>query len=277
MEPQKDINVSHTQNNLTNKDFLDVLLKNDPELLFIIKKAEKILAAMYLITNAIEDKEPLRFYIRESSLSFISHLFLLKETPRTPSKLFITTFESLVADILSYLNLAVLSGNVSEMNAEIVKNQIQLVSELIQKRYQGSGYAVALPKGFFEGDDYLLDQAKQIVTESQEPHSPVSHPVPEAKPTGYKGHSNVLYNKMSDITPGPAEKKDIKDRSFVKGDRKEKIINLLKNKSNLTINDFTRVIKDCSEKTIQRELILMVNQGVLKKQGERRWSTYSLA
>jgi len=45
----------------------------------------------------------------------------------------------------------------------------------------------------------------------------------------------------------------------------------------LTIKDFTKNIKDCSEKTIQRELLAMVAKGVLKKEGERRWSKYFLS
>jgi DeoR/GlpR family transcriptional regulator of sugar metabolism len=58
--------------------------------------------------------------------------------------------------------------------------------------------------------------------------------------------------------------------------RQEQITNILKGQSNLTIKDFSKVIKDCSEKTIQRELIELVDKGVIKKAGERRWSRYSL-
>ena len=52
---------------------------------------------------------------------------------------------------------------------------------------------------------------------------------------------------------------------------------MLKGGAKLTIKDFAKNIKDCSDKTIQRELISMVTSGVLKKEGERRWSKYFLA
>jgi DeoR/GlpR family transcriptional regulator of sugar metabolism len=58
--------------------------------------------------------------------------------------------------------------------------------------------------------------------------------------------------------------------------RQELIINTLKGQNNLTIKDFTKVIKDCSEKTIQRELLDLVEKGLIKKEGERRWSRYSI-
>jgi len=42
------------------------------------------------------------------------------------------------------------------------------------------------------------------------------------------------------------------------------------------VKDFAKVITDISEKTIQRELLDLVQRGVIKKEGERRWSRYSL-
>ncbi len=36
------------------------------------------------------------------------------------------------------------------------------------------------------------------------------------------------------------------------------------------------MIDDCGEKTIQRELVSMMKEGSIKKEGERRWSQYSL-
>jgi hypothetical protein len=63
----------------------------------------------------------------------------------------------------------------------------------------------------------------------------------------------------------------------IKNDRQVTIINTIKEKGELSIKDLTDVIKGCSEKTIQRELISLVTDGVLYKTGERRWSRYSLA
>ena len=72
----------------------------------------------------------------------------------------------------------------------------------------------------------------------------------------------------------PASKEDpVKDK---KDSRQARILTLLRAQSHLSIKDFAAVIPDCSEKTIQRELLELVEKGVIKKEGERRWSTYSL-
>ncbi len=61
-----------------------------------------------------------------------------------------------------------------------------------------------------------------------------------------------------------------------KGDRRTIILALIKQKPQLAVKDISKSIPDVSEKTIQRELLAMVAEGILTKRGERRWSTYSL-
>ena len=39
--------------------------------------------------------------------------------------------------------------------------------------------------------------------------------------------------------------------------------------------DVSAVIKDYSSKTIQRELLNLIRQGLIRKEGERRWSVYT--
>ncbi|MEK6878241.1 MAG: hypothetical protein AABY22_01465 [Nanoarchaeota archaeon] len=51
---------------------------------------------------------------------------------------------------------------------------------------------------------------------------------------------------------------------------------LIKRKKEIMIKDVVGLINDCSEKTIQRELLTLVDEGILKKEGERRWTRYSL-
>jgi DeoR/GlpR family transcriptional regulator of sugar metabolism len=61
-----------------------------------------------------------------------------------------------------------------------------------------------------------------------------------------------------------------------KSDRRQSILDVVKQKREVTIKDISSVVLDCSEKTIQRELNDLLLQGLIKKTGERRWSKYSV-
>lgn len=59
-------------------------------------------------------------------------------------------------------------------------------------------------------------------------------------------------------------------------DRRTNVLNVIRDKGEATIKDMVEVISDCSEKTIQRELITLINDNVIVREGERRWSKYKL-
>lgn len=58
--------------------------------------------------------------------------------------------------------------------------------------------------------------------------------------------------------------------------RREAIIAVLSDKGEASIKDVAEVIRDASEKTIQRELNVLIKDNIVKREGERRWSRYSI-
>jgi len=60
-------------------------------------------------------------------------------------------------------------------------------------------------------------------------------------------------------------------------DRAERIKTVLEAKPQATIKDIAEVITDVSEKTIQRELNSLIEKGQVLREGERRWSRYSVS
>lgn len=53
------------------------------------------------------------------------------------------------------------------------------------------------------------------------------------------------------------------------------ILEFVRKHKNVSIKDISKVIRGFSEKTIQRELTALIQQGLVEKRGERRWSIYS--
>lgn len=58
--------------------------------------------------------------------------------------------------------------------------------------------------------------------------------------------------------------------------RRDKVLNVLRDKGEATIKDIIEIVTDCSEKTVQRELISLIKDNKVSREGERRWSKYKL-
>lgn len=74
-------------------------------------------------------------------------------------------------------------------------------------------------------------------------------------------------------TPAHAQTED-KGHKGQTNNRKGQVLEIIKEHGNLGIKDIAKVITDCSEKTIQRVLNTLIKEGSVRKEGERRWSTY---
>lgn len=219
------------------------------------KKIEKIAQAIYLVSNHLKDMDPLKWEIRKESLRTLSCVKSFNEGSGrgdTPPDLVVDALSSSARDLISYLSLASLSGLISRNNANIIILEIETVlsafGQMMDENAAKAGFV--LSEDFFGTDSDLS-----------------SHVIKKLN----KGQSMGSISDKQNIT-----KKDTVNIKDKKNTRQERIIMLLKNQTNLTIKDFVKVINDCSEKTIQRELISLVERGVVKREGERRWSTYSL-
>ncbi len=58
------------------------------------------------------------------------------------------------------------------------------------------------------------------------------------------------------------------------GERAERILDFIRKQKSASIKDIASTIKGCSEKTIQRELGGLIQAGLVRRVGERRWSLY---
>lgn len=240
-----------------------------PHLTYTFKKTEKITAALYLVSSLLKDTEPLKWELREKAIAMISSSIALNSIEPSDKNGVLQSLFSVSLEALTLLNIASLAGLISEMNHSILKNEIELVVSLLKEKVvedtAKAGYI--LSDSFFR-TDFKMD-ARPDATGEHVPQGQLN--LSTDSPTPIKGHT-------TNATPSNSKKKQkekvaLKDK---KNDRKTTITTLLQHQSNLTIKDFVKVIHGCSEKTIQRELLELVENGIVKKEGERRWSTYSL-
>ncbi len=230
---------------------------SDKNFVFQYKKTEKILAALYLVTNFLSTQEPLRWEIRELSLSLLSNIMSLKDALPSQKDELCKVIKTSVLEIIALLEIAHFAGFISNMNFEILKKEFVLLLDSVSSTKQ-SLESFILPNNFF--NDNTISQVVDNSTNLNVKDRNIS----TAAPTVFKGQKPV-----SPAVYGSVEVK--------KNNRQHIIIDLLKKKKEIMVKDVALLIKDCSEKTLQRELLSMVEKGVLKKEGERRWSKYSLA
>ena len=179
------------------------------------------------------------------------------------------------------LNVAFLSGLISEMNHEIIVRELTaIVSLLKEKVFEGAAKAgYILSDSFFKTDPSLLNKYSRTDMQTNAGATGLASMTTMTDVSGAVGKDAI--GKTGDRKfkdKGQKEKTVVKVAVKDKKDgRKAAIIALLKKKSHLTIKDFSEAIVGCSIKTIQRELLDLVAKGVVEKEGERRWSRYSLA
>ncbi|MEK7460158.1 MAG: DeoR family transcriptional regulator [Patescibacteria group bacterium] len=262
----------------------------------VSKKSDRLATALYLVTSFLSDIEPLKNRLRTLSLVLVREASYVRYGSTTTET---TIFENLNANIietLSLLELAFISGLMSEMNFTILKREYNLLHSKIEIRRSSreSRSDTILGDNFFNTPAPVF--AKNIsVFASEAKQSRVSElaQIPKGHSIGHievpmsdrntKGHIHT----PSVLEPRSGLARTREDPTFMhpsrtttdiaRESRHARILKLVKDKREVTIKDIATYFPELSEKTIQRELVGFVEAGVLKKSGERRWSRYALA
>lgn len=214
---------------------------------FIKAKTEKVVSALYLITDFLSDTDPMRVRLRSKGdelLCTVVRVFYGDVHAYTYAQMIAT-------EIAGFLTVAVTGKIISPMNGNIVKSECNALIEVLQKTAQNT--TANFPRDLFATPESVVA-----------PVSKIQHSTP---------YSTKIPNMQRQSMPAVVTTK----KTEVQGDRKAKILDIVREKREVSIKDISRIIQGVSEKTIQRDLVGLVDQGILSKRGERRWSTYSLA
>jgi hypothetical protein len=230
---------------------------------YFLERAKKMATAIYIVTNLMPQTDPLRLSIRKYSIRLLSFMGtkMINFSPKEISG----EVTSISKKISAMLEIAFFSGYISEMNFSVLKTELDIFTSEI------AGY---------EGSQKTIEQS---MLKGEALPSPVLTYMNPNRGLGanHKGHkvsqtgSNVrgVYKEKLRIQKASENRGVVEAK---KTSRKESILSIIKLKGSVSIKDISSVVVNCSEKTIQRELITLVADGILKKSGDRRWSTYSL-
>ncbi len=229
------------------KSIFSNVFEKDIRRVYIYKKSEMIAKAIHLISPAFKDSKALRDRLQRISVEIIDASVL-------PPSLAREVLSRELLTLSSILRMAKTAGILSSMNADIIMRETH---ELLQ---EVSTYED--PKVTLEDAPSLATLTRtaglkaQVVSETfvSNRQQPAARNSSENKGQYYKGQKEV--------------KKD-------KSGRREAILSILKSKGPSYIKDLSTMIREVSEKTIQRELQALVLEGRVSKSGERRWTTYT--
>tara|TARA_B100000745_G_scaffold261784_1_gene185723 strand:+ start:7742 stop:8452 length:711 start_codon:yes stop_codon:yes gene_type:complete len=167
-----------------------------------------------------------------------------------------------ISDRLSSLSVALIgevlhSNNKSEGSATIL--------EIISVLQVGETAGVIAPKNaelLVREYNYLL----VLSCDRKAVDVDLDTDVEEVKEATKIGASKTKISSQTEVEP--------KGHKGQTNDRKGQVLQMIKENGNVGIKDIAKVITDCSEKTIQRLLNTLIKEGSIRKEGERRWSTY---
>lgn len=265
----------------------------------IVKRTERIVTAIYLVTECIDTTEPLREKIRICALDCVSLSHSLLHNGGVTKFNHEGDFVVALIELRSLVSLGLSVSLVSSMNGTILVSEITgLIQDLETEKLARLGEfggvrshmrhkELALTKEMFVVPDVENTDKRSLSHEYKD--MSFSKEVEERNNVFNKGHKNTQSAFKGQVAPiqhqeRPIQSSKVHNQDFnnsksdiaIRLGRRNTIIKLIKDLKEVTIKEVSNIVPDVSEKTIQRELLNLVSEGVLKKTGEKRWSKYSL-
>ena len=258
-------------------------------------KTNKLISALYMVTDIMDTAEPIRNKLRTSGINIISDM----SHPLLPGEGRGEVLLISIKQILSLLDIASAVGMISEMNYTILRKEFNELKQSIHednKQDNSSWLKGFLNSPLEEYPDLKSGGGGNLEMHPPRPLSTKSTPQEgnrtsigrvgvQSGSTLMKAIENIKKSNGHVLSNGGSTQNNTVNfhSGFdqLKKQRREEILKIIKTcPQGATITDIktlaTGPLVSCGEKTLQRELVSMTQDGVLNKTGEKRWSRYSV-
>ena len=208
----------------------------------VYERSQKLTEALYRVTDLFSDQEPLKWLLRRNALEIFESLLEIKTAPANERIKGLSQIGEKIRQIIKVFELAASNSFISDANFQVLKREyINLADYLAERKYDiGQDSIGQLTNG--SNGQKINDKSPDFVTGN-----------------GIKGSNGGNGNNGGN-------------------GRREEIISLIKERDWTSIGELAEAFKGrISEKTIQRDLVSMASEGLLLKEGEKRWRRYKLA
>ena len=236
------------------KGIFSNIFEKDIRRVYIYKKAERLAKAIHLVSPAFQNAPALRDRMGHIAVGLVDAAILPPQAAR----------DALSRELLalsSVLSIARTGGMLSAMNAELIGREAQLLLQEVATYEE--------PRLFLEESPTLAEIAKDVQADRV-----VRTPVARTPEVSQQRINSTSPNQGDGTVANLGKGQIIKDKN---SDRRSAILSILREKGPSYIKDISTIVRDVSEKTIQRELQALIDAGQVTKTGERRWTTYSIS
>lgn len=209
------------------------------------RRAERLVAALYLVTNHLSAEEPIRVSIRSEALHMLACVLALRNEMRTESQGVLACRVSIRKQI-SFVRVLAVAGFLSVQNTNTMIDGLDDLGAFLT-----SSQASPLSDTFSFSQENLTDIREGSLKDTRTIKDSVS--VKDTKEVS----DNVSFRKGLHV-------------------REESILGVLRSGGELGIRDIAAHLPEYSEKMIQRHLVDLIEAGRVKKVGLKRWSRYSV-
>ncbi len=253
-------------------------------------KTNKLITALYIVTDILDNQEPLKNKLRSLANDILSDTYSLRTSRSNGMSKKVT---GSIVELTSFLDIASTVGMLSSMNCSILKSEFLTLKKSIEEAlgsyamFDGHAtlsdfFATANVEEFEVEKDTFTTPKRDSLFTKHDPIHPVKRHVSPTRLGVQKGSTlmKAISDKINANSNSMSVIKNLKDNTDnSRKERREIIITIIKNNpQGQTITDIKNAsygpLRTLGEKTLQRELVAMVSDNVLKKTGTKRWSRY---
>lgn len=103
---------------------------------FVVRKAEKLTTALYMVTDIMSDKEPMKWKARETGVELLSDITVSSGAPTSERMSALRNVMKKIERVVSFLDIAQSTRMITEMNASVLKREYLALKDAIDTEWK---------------------------------------------------------------------------------------------------------------------------------------------
>ncbi len=137
---------------------------------FIVRKAEKLTTALYMVTDIMSEKEPMKWKARETAVELLSDIMVVTSSGSSERMTLLRQATKKIEQVVSFLDVAQSARMMSEMNASVLKKEYVALKDacLVEWQRTSEGSKNIFTESFFEVPRQVEQGGLEIASRSEE-------------------------------------------------------------------------------------------------------------